>query len=328
MEHGGMLIFTDDRPMLTVSKYRNRLAPWFDFQLPPHDLLVDLTRKEEFFHLARPGGFPVPNTVLVRNSGDLQGLRDLQAPLCIKPNHRSPAYDGTFRKAYRIETHAEAHLLCRRVLDKVGEVIVQEWIEGPNDSIYFCLCHMAPGASVAFTGRKGRSWPPQIGATASCWAAPDVAGELEELTIRFFQSVGLTNGFASMEFKRDQRDGRFLLVEPTVGRVDRQVEISALCGINLCHIGYCDAAGLPRPSVELDPTHVWRDEFRDFLSARLQGISCSYPPRHHIHNAYWRWDDPVPALLASAKAAQRVLRRAMGRPSAPKQSSGMPSKWH
>jgi len=309
MPNGGVIIFADDRPLLTVSRYRDRVAPWFGFQLPPHGLLVDLTLKERFFRLAQRGGFPVPRTLLLQNHGDLNGLRDLRPPLCVKPNGRSRAYDGSFKKAYRIESQADARSLCERVLDTVGEVIVQEWIEGSNDSIYFCLCYIGPGASVAFTGRKGRSWPPQIGLTASCWAAPEVAEELEDLTIRFFRSIGLTNGFASMEYKRDQRDGRFRFVEPTVGRIDGQVEISALCGVNLCHVGYCDAAGQLRPSLKLDPSHVWRDEFRDLMSARILGTSCFYPPNHRIHNAYWRWDDPGPALLEGAKEA---VRRAIG----------------
>jgi len=268
--------------------------------------------KERFFRLAQRGGFPVPRTLLVQNHGDLNGVRDLRPPLCVKPNGRSRAYDGSFKKAYRIESQADARSLCERVLDTVGEVIVQEWIEGSNDSIYFCLCYMGPRASVAFTGRKGRSWPPQIGLTASCWAAPEVAEELEDLTIRFFRSIGLTNGFASMEYKRDQRDGGFRFVEPTVGRTDGQVEISALCGINLCHVGYCDAAGQPSPPLKLDPTHVWRDEFRDFISARILGTSCFYPPSHRIHNAYWRWNDPGPALLESARGAKGALRARLG----------------
>jgi len=309
MPHGGVIIFADDRPLLTVSRYRDRVASWFALQLPPHGLLVDLTLKERFFQLAQQGSFPVPRTLLVQNHGDLNGLGDLRPPLCVKPNGRSPAYDGSFNKAYRIETQADARSLCEQVLDKVGEVIVQEWIEGSNDSIYFCLCYLSPEASVAFTGRKGRSWPPQVGLTASCWAAPEVAEELEDLTIRFFRSIGLTKGFASMEYKRDQRDGGFRFVEPTVGRIDGQVEISALCGINLCHVGYCDAAGQPRPPLKLDPTHVWRDEFKDFISARILGTGCFYPPSHRIHNAYWRWDDPGPGLVESAKDA---LRRVIG----------------
>ena len=197
MPHGAALIFADDRPLLTVSRYRDRVASLFGFQLPPHELLVDLALKESFFRLAQRGGFPVPGTILVRNRGDLNGLRDFRPPLCVKPNGRSPAYDGSFKKAYRVETQADARSLCEQVLETVGEVIVQEWIEGPNDAIYFCLCYMGPGPPVAFTGCKGRSWPPQVGLTASCWAAPEVAEELEYLTIRFFRSIGFTNGFAS-----------------------------------------------------------------------------------------------------------------------------------
>jgi D-aspartate ligase len=102
-----------------------------------------------------------------------------------------------------------------------------------------------------------------------------------------------------MEYKRDQRDGRFLVIEPTVGRVDGRNEISALCGVNLCHLAYCDAAGLPSPRLKLDPKHVWRDEFTDRISARMLGRGCYYPENHQIHNAYWRLDDPVPPLLQS-----------------------------
>jgi hypothetical protein len=62
---------------------------------------------------------------------------------------------------------------------------------------------MGPPARVLFTGRKGRSWPPQIGRTCNCWAAPEAAEELEDLTFRVFRSIGLTNGLASMRYKRD-----------------------------------------------------------------------------------------------------------------------------
>jgi predicted ATP-grasp superfamily ATP-dependent carboligase len=192
-------------------------------------------------------------------------------------------------------------------------VIVQEWIEGSNDSIYFSLCCLGNPKPVAFTGRKGRSWPPQIGFTASCWAAPEAAEELEDITIRFFNQVGVTAGLASMEFKQDTRDGRFLMIEPTVARADRQVEISTFCGVNLCHVAYCNAAGLPHPLLHYDPRHVWRDEFTDFIAAWTLGIRCSYPPGHEIHNAHWRWDDPAPALMVAAAYTRKALRQVTGK---------------
>lgn len=307
LPQGGALIFVEDSPLLALSPLRDRLAPYFGFQIPSHQLLLDLAVKERFFQLAQQYGFPVPRTLLLRKYSDLGGLHDLRLPLCVKPNSHTKAYHDFFKKAYRVDKRSVARQLCERILDTVGEVIVQEWIEGPNDSIYFSLCYMGEPGPVAFTGRKGRSWPPQIGITASCWPAQDVAQELEHLTIHFFQSVGLTKGYASMEYKRDQRDGRFLMVEPTAGRTDGQVEISALCGINLCQIAYCDAARLPRPPLKLDPRHVWRDEFRDFLAAWKLRTRRSYPPGYKIHNAFWRWNDPAPALLQSALNAKMAL---------------------
>jgi predicted ATP-grasp superfamily ATP-dependent carboligase len=310
MPNGAVLICAQDAPLLAVSKFRDRLAPHFGLQeLPPHERLVELGRKDRFFQMAQEGGLPVPSTLLLRKSSDLGAINDLRTPLCVKQNGHSQPYERTFKKAYRVETHAEAQALCERILDVTGEVLVQEWIEGTNDSIYFSLCYMGEPKPVAFTGRKGRSWPPQIGVTASCWAAPEVAEELEDLTIRYFRHVGFTNGFASMEFKRDQRDGRFLMVEPTVGRTNGQIEISALCGVNLCYVAYCDLGGLPRPPLRLDPTHVWRDEFTDALAARILGTDCSYPAGHQVHNAFWRWDDPLPALAAASNFAGRGLRR-------------------
>lgn len=310
MPHGAVLICAQDSPLLAVSRYRDRLAPHFRFQdFPPHEQLVELGHKSRFFQVAQEGGFPVPATLLIRSHADLSTISQLRLPLCVKQNGHSRIYEKTFKKAYRIENHAEAQALCGRILDVAGEVLVQEWIEGTNDSIHFSLCYMAQSGPVAFTGRKGRSWPPQIGVTASCWAAPEVAEQLEDLTVRYFRHVGFTRGFASMEFKRDQRDGRFLMVEPTVGRTNGQIEISALCGINLCHVAYCDLAGLPRPTLRLDPTHVWRDEFTDALAARILGTDCSYPKGHRIHNAFWRWDDPFPAVSAASNFAARGFRR-------------------
>jgi D-aspartate ligase len=318
LPNGGVLICAGDPSLWALSRYRDHLAPYFRFQLPPHEVLLSLIYKESFFQLAQRSGFPVPGTVLLNSHSDLGSLRDLRPPLCVKPNYRTPAYDNSFQKAYRVESEIDARSLCERVLDMMGEVLIQEWIEGPNDSIYFSLCCMDNNpAPVAFTGRKARSWPPHIGMTASCWAAPEVAEELEDLTIRFFRQAGVTSGLASMEFKRDQRDGRFLMIEPTVGRVDFQEEIAALCGINLYYVAYCDAAGLPRPPLQLDPTHVWRNEFTDFRSARMLGISCSYPPGQRIHNALWRWDDPAPILFALSSSAlwhaNNALRRVTGK---------------
>jgi hypothetical protein len=41
------------------------------------------------------------------------------------------------------------------------------------------------------------------------------------------------SGFGGIEYKRDARDGRFLIIEPTVGRTDWQEEVATLAGVNI-----------------------------------------------------------------------------------------------
>ena len=46
-----------------------------------------------------------------------------------------------------------------------------------------------------------------------------------------------------MEFKRDARTGEFLMIEPTVGRVDWQEEVATLNGVNIPLAAYLHEIG-------------------------------------------------------------------------------------
>ena len=50
-------------------------------------------------------------------------------------------------------------------------------------------------------------------------------------------------GVGSLEFKRDRKTVKFMIVEPTVGRTDAQEEIATLCGVNIPLIAYSTALG-------------------------------------------------------------------------------------
>lgn len=307
---GAVLIFTDDRPLLAASRYRDRLAGHFLFRLPSHALLEQLASKEVFHRLAESLAMPVPRTVTVRSLADLDAVTGLQPPLAVKPSRFSPEYRARFAKAYRVATAAEACGLCRSILEQkaISEIIVQEWIEGGNGSIYFCLQYLSETDVLSFTGRKLRSWPPQIGITASCVAAPEADDELTRLTTRFLRGIGFNQGLASVEFKRDSRNGRFVMVEPTVGRTNWQEEIATLCGVNLPLAAYCDATGLPRSPARFDPRHVWRNEFTDWRSAWRSRIWPSLPAGNRVHYAHWRWNDPRPAIAGAEELGRRVMK--------------------
>jgi len=294
-EEAPVLFLTSDETALTVSQYRAELAELYRIRLPRHDRLVALMHKESFQQLAEKHGFPVPRSVTIGSGDDLGTLSALRFPCIIKPTIKTAQYfEGKFERGYRVASTAEAREVCSRVLAAVPGVVVQEWIEGPDSDIYFCLQYRAAGGTVAsFSGRKLSIWPPGVGVTASCTAAPEVHATMHQLTETFFAQMSF-EGMGSMEFKRDARSGDFLMIEPTVGRLDWQEEVATLNGVNIPHAAYRHETGMDaeRASMAAAPA-VWRDSWMHWKS----GAARTYAGRSaRVYGAYWRLNDPAPAL--------------------------------
>ena len=307
-----VLILTQEESVRTVSAQREALLQYYRFTLPDKSMVESLLHKEGFQCVAERLGAPIPPLVHVRSVSDLPALRTINFPVVVKPGGRDAGYSRMFSKAYRVANLEEAEHLIRRILPVMPDVVVQEWIEGPDSNIYFCLQHLGKDGSLtaSFTGRKIRSWPPQVGGTASCTAAPEAAGELEEMTTGFFKRTGVA-GLAGMEYKRDTRSAAFRMVEPTIGRTDYQEEVATLNGVNLPYAAYCAELGLPvrQPAVLKRPV-VWRDRTADVQSALAQGqqVKGGMPQRSHVANALWRWGDPLPFLFNETRRLRRALK--------------------
>lgn len=306
-----VLLLTQEETVKTVSHYRERLAPLYRFRLPPQGVVDALTHKHGFQQVAEQLGGPIPPLVHVRSVSDLSNLEKLRYPVVVKPGERDAGYGRRFKKAYRVESAAEATELVHRILVVMPDVVVQEWIEGQDSDIYFCLQYIdGEGRAIAsFTGRKIRSWPPQVGGTASCTAAPEAHDELSQLTTRFFREAGVI-GMAGMEYKRDSRTREFRMVEPTIGRTDYQEEVATLNGVNLPHAAWCCELGrdFPAPVVIRRPI-AWRVRSEDAQSAALQGQrpGQGFTRGSAVADALWRWDDPWPSLVKNFRRVRNAL---------------------
>lgn len=310
-----VLLPTNDDAVVTLSAARERLAAAsLRLCLPPHPVLLAMTHKGDFHRHAEALGCPIPRTVHLRTAEHLETIADLTFPCIVKPGRRDAAYDARFAKAYRLEHRAEAITLVRHLLATLPDIIVQEYIDGPNDNIYFCLQYRRADGQVlaSFTGRKLRSVPPGLGVTASCLPAPDAAAELEALMDRAFTGVAMA-GLCSMEFKCDARCGAALMVEPTVGRLDWQAEIATVNGVNLPLVAWRDLAGLPPLISSAGRMVGWRNSFAHWHPAWLkQADAPRFPAGMPVIDALWRQDDPRPALAAATNGLRRRLARLFG----------------
>src|SRR5271166_6366663 len=179
----------------------------------------------------------------------------------MKPADKRNVLSGRAPRVVVAGDWESAQRSCQKLHEVTGDVIVQERVEGPDNSIYFCLFYRKSSAETAmFTGRKLASTPPGVGNTAYCTAAKDVRG-LEEVTRSILERVDFV-GFGSIEYKWDPASERFVIIEPTVGRTNWQEEIATLSGINLPLAGYCYGCGLPRP-IQTPPGRpvVWRASY-------------------------------------------------------------------
>jgi D-aspartate ligase len=309
-----VLLLTDEQCLLTLSAERERLAEAYRFALPDHHTLLDLLEKSRFQRLAEAGGYPIPRALTVRGPADLAALDGLSFPCVLKPSRRTAAYETSFLKAYVAHTAAAAGRCAEAMLTTVPEVMIQEWIVGDDCDIHFCLVHMDRNgrADAAFVGRKLRVHPPRVGLTASCTPAPEAADELTALTGRFFGEIGCC-GLASMEYKRDRRDGRFYMVEPTVGRTDWQEEVATLNGVNLPMAAYRYLTGQPPITQEpLSPPRVWCNRFDHVISGfHDDSRPARLPSKAIVVDALWRWNDPLPAFFGYAPPILDRLRARM-----------------
>jgi predicted ATP-grasp superfamily ATP-dependent carboligase len=309
-----VLFLTTDDAVWTVSRYRDELGG-YRIRLPEHSSLPALMSKAGFQGIAEARGFPVPRAVLISSASEIANLARLTFPAVAKPSDKTPAYLAQgFARGYRLAALTDAQRLCETILPTLPDLLVQEWIEGSEEDIYFCLQYRGEsGAIASFTGRKLSIWPPDVGTTASCLPAPEAHEVLSTLTNAFFEAVSFV-GMGSMEFKRDARTGRFFMIEPTVGRVDWQEEVATLNGVNIPLAAYCHEIGVPLPSSPVTTAPVvWRDSGRHWKAMRF-ARHRALPPDTRVVDAYWRRNDPMPALAHVLGTLMRLVRRAVQRP--------------
>ena len=295
-----LLLLTADRTVRTVSRHRDRLSRWYRIPLPAHRCIETLLHKAGFQSVAEAHGFPVPRAHVLRAEEDLAKLAALAYPAIVKPGSTDLIARCKVPRVLRLDSAEQAMRTCRGLLAQAPDLIVQEWVDGPDCDIFFCLQLRGDGATLcSFTGRKLHCWPPRIGNTASCTAASsDIAVELDAITTRFFDAAGVEDGPCSMEFKRERRSGRFVMIEPTIGRTDWQEEVATLYGVNIPLAAYCHAFSLPLPMTGSNRRFVWRDSFPYWRSRLAAGPARQLPEAGAVvKSVWWHRDDPMPSVF-------------------------------
>jgi predicted ATP-grasp superfamily ATP-dependent carboligase len=297
-----VLFLSEEKTVEQVSLHRERLHPYYKFELAEHTQVIELQSKSGFQQLAEDHDAPIPQAMSIEKVDDLEQVDHLTFPCVFKPLYQDSGYSKRFKKAYKVGNLAEVRALYKEIQPTMPGMMLQEWIHGADNDIYFCLAYFDKKSRLIgdFTGRKLRSWPLNIGGTASCTNAPEQHDELSRITANFAKVINYS-GLMGMEYKFDSQRQAFYMIEPTVGRTDYQHEIATLSGSNLLKLIYCylNKSDTSKPTPMMKPI-IWRDEIAD-ANALAHGGNPDEPVDAKSYGAIRRLNDPWPYLSALFK---------------------------
>lgn len=313
-----VLVPCTDGKVRTVSKARERLAPWYEIVLPAHETVEMLMDKSRFVSFAEDHGLPVPRAHAVRDDSEFRrAIESLRFPLVVKPSFRTKGWtDHTTDKAFELDDVASAWKRWERIRSWTDSFVVQEWVRGGPDSLFSCNVYFSKDGELltSFVARKLRQWPVDTGQSALGEEVRDDV--VRDLTIDLFEAVDY-RGLGYLEVKRDSEDGSYRIIEPNVGRPTGRSAIAEGGGVRMLYTMYCDAIGSPLPGErEQKYTGVkWIHLRRDFQASMTMMRRGDLGFRQWIRSlrgkkvyAVFSVRDPVPFFVDLLEAFGKALR--------------------
>jgi len=312
------LLPTGDRYALLVANHQERLRSRYCFVCPSAVALEAIIDKAKLYETVRQHGFPHPNFHVVAGPADVDGaLAAVPTPCYVKPAlaHRWRSFTGA--KVERADTPAALRRALERWLARGLVIIAQEIIPGTDGELFgLCTYVDAGGKPVGWrTKRKLRQYPVGAG-NASIQEICDEPA-VAELGLKLLAVTG-HRGPATVEFRRDARSGRFVLMEINARLVLGQ-EVITRSGFDVPLIAYRDAKREPPPPRIARSFVRWISlgaDYRAFKELRRRGslttfrwVASLLPCRAF---AYFALDDPWPLFTRVALWLGSRMRKARG----------------
>lgn len=241
---GWILMPTNDVAVYTLSKHKETLEEYYKVPTPCWDVTKLAYNKKLTYQIAENNNIPVPKTIYPKNIDELYEISsDIDFPVIIKPAIVDRFYKKTKTKVFKANNKNElikAYIRASHVIDS-SEIMVQEVIPGGPSSLYsFCSFFKNGEVKGMFIGRRSRQRPMDFG-SASTFVESVYMPELVELGTRLLKAINYY-GLSEVEFKKDERDGEFKLLEVNA-RTWLWHSLAMRCGVDFPYILYKDLIG-------------------------------------------------------------------------------------
>jgi len=296
------LMYGSDDALEVLHAHRERLQRYFLFLVADRDVGRALNAKDAFARLAEDRGLPVPRELA------WEELSGAKYEVLLKPRVKLDWYGSALReRLFNGDGKARVFASGAEVLANPvachyrDQLIFQEFIPGDDTCLwsYHGFADENGQVLASFVGRKIRTYPAGNGESAFIELAEDAG--LEAVGREVVAKLPL-KGVFKMDFKRDPRDGRWLLLEVNA-RFNLWNYLAAANGVNLMQAAYDylvdGVAPAPQP---VSNTYRWLSfqldfkAFRELSSRGELGLGAwlySLLDSRNVYNVF-SWRDPLP----------------------------------
>jgi predicted ATP-grasp superfamily ATP-dependent carboligase len=317
-----VLIACSDKWTLAVAGLRPETRLRYPASVAPREAVEQLVDKDRFRSLVERLGIPRPRTQPLQGPMDLDHVTDDDLTNGFLKPTDSQRYTRLFgTKGSFVESRLAAARLVEQASAAGITMMLQEWIPGSTSKLVQIDGFIdREGAITAMLARRRiRMDPPRIGNTASSVTIPlaevsEAAGGVRKL----LAEVGF-RGIFSAEFKFDERDRQFKIIEVNA-RPYWYIAHAAAAGVDLAWMSYLDALEMPVPP----PTRYRTGKYGLYeiadAAALLRALTSHRRPEGAVlrpwlkgdHALFW-WSDPLPAVVDVWRALKRRVRGTLGR---------------
>jgi D-aspartate ligase len=309
-----VLIPTDDVGAILIAEEALTLQQWFLFPKLRSDIPRSLADKSRLHTLCKQLGVPCPQTISPGTISEVYEFIETAAfPVVVKPSRQwlnsklKPSIVSSPRELLDLYRRSEAQV--------ASNLLIQEYIRDGEDWLFNGYCNATSTCLVGFTGRKLRTFPPQLGcATLSRSVANPVLLRQNEALIEAIPYAGIMD----IDYRFDKRDGQYKLLDfnPRIGAQFRLFENSER--IDVVRALYNDLTGVSLQKSPQVEGRVFVNEPYDCV------VSMRYVSRRELsvkdwwrsfkgakECAWFRWDDPVPFIMIWIRLAMVSVTKAV-----------------